>query len=250
MNDLALVPSALAEAAHSSRTKRYQFFSTRDIVMRLQDRGFTVAHSSQSGVRNPAYNGFQRHQVFLDFPKGDGLHSPTQKMQLRLVNSHCGTAPLRLLLAVYVMVCSNGLIAPRDHHDLLRFRHVRNRFDPEFVHDKALDYAVQTTHHISQMERRELSPEEQLQFAHYAIGLRWPDSSHPPFDPRKMLHARFEQQNHPDLWSVLNRIQDNVLNGFTYFNAEIKKDRTVRPLTSIPRDLNINQRLWDYAIAL
>ena len=250
MNDLALVPSALAQSAHHSRTKRYKFFSTHEIVMRLQDRGFTVARSSESGVRNPDYNGFQRHQVFLDFPQDDGLHTSTQKMQLRLVNSHCGTAPLRLLLAVYVMVCSNGLIAPRDHHDLLNYRHVRHGFDPEFVHDKAIAYALATKTQIAHMEQRELHPEEQLKFAHYAIGLRWPDGNHPPFDPRKMLHARFDQQNHPDLWSVLNRVQDNVLNGFTYFNPELKKDRLVRPLTSIPRDLNINQRLWDYAVAV
>lgn len=250
MNDLALVPSALAESAHPSRTKRYQFLSTRDIVMRLQDRGFTVAHSSESGVRNETFRGFQRHQVFLDFPQGDGLHFPDQKMQLRLVNSHCGTGALRLYLAVYVLVCSNGLIAPREHHDLFKMRHVRNRFDPEFVHDKALAYAVTTTDQIARMERRELTLPEQEQFAHYAIGLRWPDNSQPPFDPRLMLHARLQQQDAPTLWNVLNRVQDNVMNGFTYFHPELKKDRVVRPLKSIPRDLNINQHLWEYAAAL
>lgn len=111
------------------------------MVLRLQGRGFTVAHSSESGVRHHDFQGFQRHQVFLDFPKGDGLHFPTQTMPLRLVNSHCGTAPLRLFLAVYVLVCSNGLVAPRDHHDLFKMRHIRNRFDPEFIHEKALAHA-------------------------------------------------------------------------------------------------------------
>ena len=250
MNDLALVPSALAEAAHPSRTKRYQFLSTREIVMRLQDRGFTVAHSSESGVRNEDLRGFQRHQVFLDFPQGDGLDFPTQKMQLRLVNSHCGTGALRLYLAIYVLVCSNGLIAPRDHHDLFKMRHVRNRFDPEFVHDKALAYALATTTQIAHMERRELTLQEQEQFAHYAIGLRWPDGVRPPFDPRLILQARFQQQATPSLWNVLNRVQDNVLNGFTYFHPELKRDRLVRKLTSIPRDVNINQRLWAYAGAV
>lgn len=250
MNDLVLVPSALAESAHPSRTKRYQFFSTREMVRRLQDRGFTVAHSSESGVRNLDFRGFQRHQVFLDFPQGDGLHFPTQKMQLRLVNSHCGTAPLRLFLAVYVLVCSNGLVAPRDHHDLFKLRHVRSRFDPEFIHDKALAHAFHTTEQIARMERRELTPEEQHRFAEYALGLRWPDKTAFPFDPRLVLTARYPSQNQPDLWSVLNRIQDNVLRGFTYLHPELHKERRVRPLTSIPRDLNINQDLWQYAAAL
>ena len=190
MHTTNLVPAALAESAHPSVSKRYQFFSTREIVERLQDRGFTVAQSSQSAVRKDAHRGFQRHQVFLDFPTADGLHSISQKLQLRLVNSHCGTAALRLYLAVFVQVCSNGLVAPRDHHDLFKLRHVRNRFDSEFVHDKALLEAAKTLDQIAHMERRELTLDEQMKFAHYAIGLRWPDNTQPPFDTRLMLTAR------------------------------------------------------------
>ena len=242
-----LVPAALTESAHPSTGKRYQFFSTQEIVNRLEDRGFTVAHSSQSGVRKDTYHGYQRHQVFLDFPKEDGLALPSQRIQLRLVNSHCGTAALRLYLAVFVQVCSNGLIAPRDHHDLFKLRHVRNRFDSEFVHDKALLEAAKTLDQIDHMENRELTLDEQMRFAHYAIGLRWPDDSQPDFDPRALLVARFPSQDQPDLWSTLNRVQDNILNGFTYYSPRHKKDRRVRRLTSIPRDLNINQRLWQFA---
>ena len=250
MQSTQLVPAALTESPHPSTGRRYQFFSTQEIVNRLEDRGFTVAHSSQSLVRKETYLGYQRHQVFLDFPKEDGLAIPTQRIQLRLVNSHCGTAALRLYLAVFVQVCSNGLIAPRDHHDLFKLRHVRNRFDSEFVHDKALLEAAKTLNQIGHMENRELTLDEQMKFAHYAIGLRWPDNTQPPFDPKLMLTARFASQNQPDLWSVLNRVQDNVLNGFTYFNHELRKERRVRKLTSIPRDLNINQRLWTFAAAL
>ena len=250
MESTRLVEAALAESAAPTVSKRYRFFSTREIVERLEDRGFTVAESSQAGVRNPAKRGYQRHQVFLDFPPADGLTSPAQKMQLRIVNSHCGTGALRIYLAVYVLVCSNGLVAPRDHHDLLKMRHVRNHFDPEFVHDKAAAFALATRTQIAHMERRELTMDEQLRFAHYAIGLRWPDDSNPDFDPRALLSARYPSQNQPDLWSTLNRVQDNVLNGFTYYSHARQKDRRIRPIKSIPRDLNINQRLWQFATAL
>ena len=245
-----LVPAALAESAHPSMSRRYHFFSTREIVERLEDRGFTVAQSSQSGVRKEAHRGFQRHQVFLDFPKADGLDLVSQKLQLRVVNSHCGTNALRIYLAVWVLVCSNGLVAPRDHHDLFKLRHVRNRFDSEFVHDKALTAAFKTVGQITHMQNRELTLDEQIKFADYAIGLRWPDDSKPDFDPRALLVARFSSQDQPDLWSTLNRVQHNILNGFTYYSPRHKKDRRVRRLTSIPRDLNINQRLWQFAGSL
>ena len=89
--------------------------------------------------------------------------------------------------------------------------------------------------------------DEQLEFASQALAIRYEDISQSGMQPSTLLaHRRIEDAG-DDLWSVLNRVQENLLRGgITRRSASGRLTRT-RRISSIREDVRINGRLWDLA---
>ena len=252
-----LVPSALATAASPSVSKRYQFLSTKDVVEGLLSEGMTVAKSLESRTWKPEKMGYQRHQVFLDFPSDDGGHlmKGEYKYQMRVVNSHCRTSALQVFLGAYVMVCSNGLVIPSgEQTTMARFRHVHSAPGIREIIELCQERAVKTNTTIVEMQSREMTWDEQLQFAEYAIGLRWPKGTgNQVFTPQHVIANPRSSQADPTLWNTFNTIQESMIRGFSYQGTSQRGgrvrpvERQTRGVKNIKKDLSLNMQLWRYA---
>jgi hypothetical protein len=91
-----------------------------------------------------------------------------------------------------------------------------------------------------------LSDGEKEAFAKSSIPLRFP--KHLEVDYKDLLVPHRDEDNKDDLYTTLNVIQENLLSGnVSGVNKETGRRFTSREITSISKDKDINQGLWDIA---
>jgi hypothetical protein len=107
------------------------------------------------------------------------------------------------------------------------------------------------------MRQIALNPDEARIFAKAALQVRFgdelPDSLQA--EPLKVLKARRREDQLPDLWTVYNRAQENLIKGGISFDA-VREDaqgrqnhirQTTRPVRSVDGDIKLNRALWTLA---
>jgi hypothetical protein len=100
---------------------------------------------------------------------------------------------------------------------------------------------------VERMERRRIPKDEQIQFAERALALRFPDRSQWGMEPSQLLTCRRTEDLGDDLWTCLNRVQENLLRGgLSRWSVSGRLTRT-RRITSISEDVRLNSALWDLA---
>ena len=91
-----------------------------------------------------------------------------------------------------------------------------------------------------------LSEQEKHSFARSAIPLRFDE--HLEVDTDDLLIPHRIEDEHSDLYTVLNVIQENLLRGnVSGYNKETGRRFTSKEITSIAKDIDVNQGLWDIA---
>ncbi|WP_390622616.1 DUF932 domain-containing protein [Tautonia rosea] len=104
----------------------------------------------------------------------------------------------------------------------------------------------QTLETIRRWKQIELSPGQRLGFAEAAWGLK----PNPSIRPSHLLIPRRLDDDRPDLWHTLNRVQENLIKGdLRSRNASGRRIRT-RPIRSVDGDIRINRGLWSLAEGL
>jgi len=100
---------------------------------------------------------------------------------------------------------------------------------------------------VERMEQRRLFKDEQIQFAERALTTRFPEPDKAGMAASQLLNCRRREDAGNDLYSILNRVQENLLRGgLTRRSTNGRLVRT-RRITSIKEDVRINSALWDVA---
>ena len=100
---------------------------------------------------------------------------------------------------------------------------------------------------VDRMENRTMARGEQLEFAVQALALRYPDPATQGMMPVQLLTSRRPQDLGDDLWSVLNKVQENLIGGGLRRRSAAGRLMRTRRTTSIREDVLLNGRLWDLA---
>jgi len=243
------VPAAFAPAAHEKLSPRYTFIPTDRILDGLMQAGFMPVDARQSHSRkgSPLH---ARHVL--------RLRRQVEKIQLRdaipelvFLNSHDGNSGYQLRLGLYRLVCTNGLIVSKGAFPAYCVPHRGNIV--EAVVKGALEAAErfsELARQVERMEVRRLDTGEQLRFAGRALSERFPMTPDPGMQPSQLLNSRRTEDSGDDLWSVLNRVQENVLKGGQPRRSPTGRLTRMRRLTSIREDVRLNSRLWEMATEL
>jgi hypothetical protein len=164
------------------------------------------------------------------------------------LNSHDGTSSYQLRLGIFRVVCTNGLIVSRGAFPGV---HVPHRGD---VVDEVIEGALQIAARfeglalqVERMEGRFLRLDEQVAFASRALALRFPDAVESGMQPSQLLGVRRTGDVGEDLWSTLNKVQENLIRGGLTRRAATGRLTRTRGITAIRRDVELNSRLWDLA---
>ena len=242
-------PAVFAESPYEEMSPRYTFIPSERVLSGLIAAGFVPVDARQAVTRTASAL-HARHIV--------RLRRRLETVQLRdavpeivFLNSHDGSSAYQLRVGIFRVVCTNGLVVSRG---ALPTRLVMHRGDiVDSVVAGALEMAERFTdlaHLVERMEARHLFKDEQIDFASSALALRFAEASECGVNPAQLLTCRRAEDAGDDLWTTLNRVQENLLRGGIGRRTASGRLIRTRRIRSIREDVRINSGLWDLASGL
>ena len=218
------------------KTKEF-YIPTLDVVTKLQDEGWHITGvNEQRGKNRKITNNYVQLQhpdfaIKNDKGKNEALASVT------ITNSCNGGKPLQLDLGVYRQVCSNGLIGFDQAAESETIKHIQ-------VNYSNLD------HFISNIVRKTstiLNEFEKLKHTDLTVA----DMRKLAYESAKLRYNNLDDINIDDLLSI-NRIEDEGNNLWTVFNR-IQENLTA-DISNLTEDIRLNKQLFaladQYALAV
>lgn len=262
-------PSAFAEHAHGSRSNRYVYIQTAEIIRRLQTEGFFPVSAVQSRSRIPGKSAFTKHMIkFIQMDlMQQALKVGDSVPQVALVNSHDGTSQYELFAALYKLICSNGLMIAGESLSSVKVPHkgdvINDVVEGTFRVISESELAMEAS---GKWNRLQLTNGEQEVFAKAAHTLRFADSEGKvttPITADQLLRPRRLEDGgyvalgtnrvpKPDLWTTFNVVQENVIKGGLHGykvdnNRPTGRRVTTREVKGIDQDVKLNRALWTLA---
>lgn len=242
-------PSVFAESRHSSRTERFTYIPTSQIVEHLMGRDFGVFSVMQGGSRDDEKRGFTKHLVRFR-PLSQPVQAGGTFNEIILINAHDGTSSYRLMAGVFRLVCSNGLTVAESLLSDVRIKHSGDVLCD--VSDSVTRLAgdlPKIGHVVESMQATALEPAEREAFARAAIVAKYGDES-APVTAAQVLTPRRSADSAPDLWSTLNVAQESLIQGGQRYRLQTDRGvqrRKTQPVRSVDGTTNLNRALWQLA---
>jgi len=243
---LAHAPAIFAEEPSDTVSGRYKFLPTTEIIDILGEAGWKPWSAEQVNGRTPErlrtakhLIRFRHENICLNEESVTGDLVP----EILLINSHDGLAAYQLRAGIFRLICANGMVVSEEDFGSIRIRH--QAFEPKEVLRASEIFCENTTNLNNTIEywrNTVLDPRLQRLFVREAAKLRF-------VDPSDAMVSEVGKSNRPaddgnSLWLTFNRCQENLMTG-GWLNEETR--RRVRPIKSIPKNLDINSKLWDLA---
>jgi hypothetical protein len=256
-----VAPSIFAQGKHVSRSERYTYIPTIDVLRGLRKEGFQPFMVAQGASRIEGKAEFTKHLIRMRFvgsqPSTDGLaarpqpETETEAHEVILINSHDGASSYRLLSGVLRFVCLNGLVVGELANDI-RVAH-KGKAEVEVIEGaiRVLDDAGAVAAAVDGMKAVTLSASEEHAFASAALSLRYGDvvEGQPlaPISASQIIEARRTEDVGHSLWLNLQRCQEHLLRGGQRGRSAQGHRVQTRPVASIDRSVNLNRALWTLA---
>ena len=237
-----VVPSIYAETPHESRSQRYSYIPTAAVLAELRKEGFQPFMACQSRVRHEDRRDYTKHMLRLRHASQiDG----TEANEIILLNSHDGTSSYQMLAGMFRFVCQNGLVCGDTFADV-RVPHKGNVTDHviEGAYE-VLDGFERVQHSRDAMHAITLDDREAEVFARSALTLKYGDPGKSlPITESQVLRPRRFDDNRSDLWSIFNRVQENLVKGGLTSRTANGRQRQTRPVQGIDQNVRLNRALW------
>lgn len=234
------VPSVFGEDKHNSRSEKYTYIPTITLLENLQREGFQPFFACQSRVRDPGRREHTKHMLRL---RRAGQINGQQVPEIIILNSHDGASSFQLLPGIFRSVCTNSLVCGQSFGEI-RVPHRGN------VVERVIEGAYEVLGIFDQVEEKreamqslQLPPPAQQALAKAALTYCFGEE-HQPVTEAQALSPRRWQDEKNDLWTVFNRLQENLSKGgLAGRSAQGKRSRT-RAVNGIDGDLKLNRALW------
>lgn len=240
----AIAPSIFALGAHESRSAKFTYIPTIEVLRGLRREGFEPFMVCQSRSRIEGKSEFTKHMIRLR--RADQINGNGGSPESILVNAHDGTATYQMYGGYWESVCSNGLWVGETISEI----RIPHRGD---VTGKVIDAAYSVvdtlklaTEQRSAMKALDLSKDEQVVYAKAAAELRW-DEGKAPVEPQTLLITRRPEDEQNSLWKTFNRVQENVIRGGLQGRTGDNRRTTTREINGIDQSSKLNRALWTLA---
>lgn len=240
-----VAPSIFAGDKHTSRSDRYAYIPTSDVLTALRNEGFSPFFVCQAKSRDDGKRAHAKHMIRL---RHAGQINSTEANEIILLNSHDGSSSYQMLAGVFRLVCQNGMVCG-DTVDDIRIRHQGNIIDNVIEGAfRVLGDFEGVNEQKEGMKALTLNTGEQEAFAHAALLLKYdPELSPPPITERQLLRPRRTDDLKDDLWTTFNRVQESMIKGGLRGRAASGKTVSTRAVTGIDQNVKLNRALWTLA---
>ena len=125
-----LAPSVFATEAHGSRSARYAYIPTSDVLAGMRKEGFVAVRAAQGRSRIEGKAEFTQHMIRFRHSDFIGTEALGQVVpEIVLVNSHDGTSSYHLMAGLFRIACLNGLIRCESTTADVKIKHTGNVID-------------------------------------------------------------------------------------------------------------------------
>jgi len=240
-----VAPSVFAEDRHASRSARYTYIPTSQIVEHLLSLDYGVFAVNQGGSRDEDKRGFTKHMIRFR-PLSQPVQVGGTHNEVVLLNSHDGTSAYRLMAGVFRLVCGNGLIVAESMISDVRIRHNGNILQDVSDGVQAITGQLpRIGESVQAMQAITLAPVEREAFARAALTVKYGDES--PVEPTTILQTRRADDQGGDLWRTLNVVQESLVRGGHRYVKQTDKGisrRKTNAVNSVDGTTNINRAIW------
>lgn len=260
-----MAPAVSSSKHHPDLSTRYVSVSTLDVVESAMERGFRPVQARQANAK-AGNEGYASHLVAMCHESQMGS---SDRPELIIMNSHNGRSSVKIYAGYFREVCSNGLVVGSGVAETVR--HIGSGATRIGDHiDGIADWMIDLPDRIGEMKGKTLGGSDLEAFCGDACSLRWdrlPDVGYALsndgldegvyFDVNTMrgsLRARRSEDKSFDLWTVYNRVQENLIKGGPDVVSVTKKSpegrvRASRGIRSIDERIRVNRGLWDLAVS-
>jgi Domain of unknown function (DUF932) len=239
-------PSVFAEGKHASRSERYTYIPTIDVLRGLRKEGFEPFMVAQGQSRVEGKAEFTKHMIRMRH--AGQVQARPEANEIILINSHDGASSYQMLAGLFRFVCCNGLVVGKVVEDI-RIPHKGN-IQGEVIEGafRVLEEFETVDASTESMKALTLKPEEQGAFATAALALRFgertEDQPPPPITAAQLIEARRPEDLGSSLWTTFQRVQENVMRGGQPGRSAQGRRLQTRPVGSIDRSVSLNRALW------
>ena len=246
-----IAPSIFAENAHESRSQRYTYIPTIDVLNGLRREGFQPFMVCQGSTRVPGKSDFTKHMVRMRHVSDQ---AKSEANEIILVNSHDGTSSYQMLSGVLRFVCNNGMVCGEGIEDF-RVPHKGDIVDQVIAKAwTTLDGFGLVREVTEEMKSVTLTDAQAERFASAALQIRYePEQDEngnwlaAPIDAHQLLTVRRNEDNQRDVWTTFNRVQENAIRGGLSARSANNRRMRTREVVGIDSSLDLNRKLWTLA---
>ncbi len=243
-------PQVYTQAPHAKVSSKYTFLPTYQIIEDMEKLGWLVADAKTMKSKNDIQKEFGKHIVMFYHPDiyiKDEQGGIEAYPQILIQNNHRGWGRFKFEIGIFRLVCTNGLVIKSADYGTFEMRHLGYSFEElkELV-EKAIDILPNVVQKINTLSNRVMSDKEMREFAEKAIQARFGEEKLvDQSEIAQVLASTRDQDSGNNLWVVMNRVQEHLIRGgFTTIGAD-KKERKVRKITNMLKDVELNQKLWE-----
>lgn len=238
----SVAPSIFSTEKHGSRSERYTYIPTIEVLEKLRTEGFMPFMVCQARCRDEGKRDHTKHMLRLRYA---GQIISSEANEIILLNSHDGTSSYQMLAGTFRFVCCNGMVCG-DTLNEIRVPHKGN------IVDNVIEGAFRVVEdferidgQIDGMKALPLNESEQTAFAKGALALKYdPQAEVAPINEQQILEPKRREDVGNDLWKTFNRVQERMLNGGVHGRTAKGRRTTTRAVTGIDQDIRLNRALW------
>jgi hypothetical protein len=236
-------PSLFATHAHPRMSEKYSFTNTYDIILRMHNRYGMRVVSVQGGSRT-----YKKVLVRMRSTHYDTRREESAP-ELIIIDSHDGSSKLTMALGFIRFVCMNGMIAG----DMFYNKAFLHR-TPDLVHVVMLEMEDINQHvdrliqRITAMRSYQTTFGDRMVLADAVVRQRWGEEKDAGFIAEmrsRMLEPRRSEDLGNDLYTIMNVLQENCLRGGMTYMSNNNRTASVKPISDVGRNVNINRSLWN-----
>lgn len=266
------------EMKNLGHTKKYQFYSTSQIIDDLGKLGWQLikegSRSQKPQKRNVGkIEDVTTHMLRFQNPTlNKGLEVGGLRPEILITNAHNGKAAFKFHAGLFRLVCSNGLVIADSSFDSFKIRHIHITFEEVREYTKVITKKIpKIMKKINRWKTIKMDEKTQLQFATKALILRHQDllkksiaettldakTLKEKYRPLELLNINRNEDKGNDIWHVFNRVQENLIKGNYTHHTKGKKDKDTsrkarsieynNPKSNIRTSILVNKQLWQLA---
>ena len=207
------------------------YIPTLDVITKLQHEGWQLKGVDEQRGKNRKITNNYAQMHHPDFAIKNSKGKDEAYTSITISNSCNGIKPLQMSLGMFRQVCTNGLVRFDQHAESENIKHIEvNYMNLDSFITSVTSKTGKLLTEVNEMKHKGLSIEDMRKLATEAARLRYNNLDDINIDDLLTVNRVEDESN--DLWTVFNRIQENLTHDVSNMNEDIRLNKQLFSLAN------------------